>query len=637
MRLPRRPCSAPSRQVAIVNRPIRSLCRATAPAGAVARFRTAEDGSLTIFGLVIFVMMMAAGGIALDVMRSEVERTELQYAIDRGVLAAANLEQGRDPGAVVKDYLRAAGLDEDSVEVTSEASSLDRRVSVTAATHTKSLFLDMLGVDELVQPISTEAREVRTELELSLVVDISGSMDGSRIETLRSAASTFVAALLDGRENLTTVSLVPYNHSVNAGTLLAGVFDFTEEHPFSNCIVFPDADYLRLDQASGTRMQRMGHFDFRTYSSRGNAAGLVAEPNCRTDNYAAILPWSNNVTELQSRISQLGARGATAMDLGVKWGTLLLDPSSRDELAELTTSAEVTTGERVNGGFAGRPVDYSAEGTRKVLVVMTDGENTEQWDVKADRRTGNSGVHVVRECAVSPCATPNGTAGTVTVNHFGINLTVNLFGTDGSRCGRVDSSGRIIGAEWGNSPEGTASVTQFQRNRNLLSVGLCLARFDDTENGRYNLRYSIAVPGRGYWVPHLNKFQSTVYEASKAVHLTYRQLLGSVSTSYLANKIIPADSNNYNWNTRVDYFYSWQETHNQSRADANLSRICAAARAQGVIIYTIAFQAPTAGQNAMRDCAGTGNETRYFDVEGLDIAQAFDDVLASVSRLRLTE
>lgn len=39
----------------------------------------------------------------------------------------------------------------------------------------------------------------------------------------------------------------------------------------------------------------------------------------------------------------------------------------------------------------------------------------------------------------------------------------------------------------------------------------------------------------------------------------------------------------------------------------------------------------------MRDCAGSGTETRYFDVQGLDIEQAFKDILASVSRLRLTQ
>lgn len=501
-----------------MTRPIRSPRSSIAPAGALARFRRSEDGSLTIFGLVIFVMMMVAGGIALDVMRSEVERTEMQYAVDRAVLAAANLEQGRDPEAVVKDYLRAAGLDEDAVKVTTNLRSLDRSVAVSAATRTPSLFLDMLGVDELVQPISAEAREVRTELELSLVVDISGSMaEDDRLTDLKTAASTFVEALLVGREDLTTISLVPYNHSVNADSLLAGVFDFTQEHPFSNCIAFGDAEFGRLGRRPDMPMQRIGHFDFPNpippygFRNYDKAAGLVPDPYCRTDNHGAILPWSNNVAELQSRISQLNARGATAMDQGVKWGTLLLDPTSRDELAELTTSADVTQMERVDPLFVGRPVAYPTadkpnEGTRKVLVVMTDGENTEQYDVVSNpnpnRRTGNSGVWVHRECAQEPCATPGGSAGTVSVNLQDQDLTVNLFGKDGTRCGEVDPAGRITGAARGNT-EGS-STTQFQRNRNLLIVAACRARFDDTENGRYRVRYSIYLPKwNRYWVPHL--------------------------------------------------------------------------------------------------------------------------------------
>ena len=46
----------------------------------------------------------------------------------------------------------------------------------------------------------------------------------------------------------------------------------------------------------------------------------------------------------------------------------------------------------------------------------------------------------------------------------------------------------------------------------------------------------------------------------------------------------------------------------------------------------------------MRDCAGDGDvsmgdnfRARYFEVENLDIESAFDDVLASVSRLRLDQ
>ncbi len=169
-------------------------------------------------------------------------------------------------------------------------------------------------------------------------------------------------------------------------------------------------------------------------------------------------------------------------------------------------------------------------------------------------------------------------------------------------------------------------------------MAACRARFDDTENGRYVLRYSVYVPKvQKYWISHRAEYSSLPHGNTDAVQLTYPELFGSVSTSYIANTLLSGSRDNPNWDTRVDYFYSWAETHGQTRADDNLSRICAEARRKGIVIYTIAFQAPASGRAAMRDCAGAGNESRYFDVEGLNIAQAFDDVLASVSRLRLTQ
>ena len=246
-----------------------------AAAKAALAFGQREDGSLTIFGLMVFMLMMVGGGIALDIMRSELKRTELQYAVDRAALASAGLDQNRDAEAIVKDYIRAAGIDEESVEVTSTVQSDARTVEVTGSADVNSLFMDLLGVETLRQPVRSVALERRTELELSLVVDISGSMGGAKIETLRTAASDFVAELLRGRTDLTSISLVPYNDRVNAGSLVGGVFDLTEEHPFSNCVVFSDAEYRRLDQPNGFPLQRMGHFDFRTSYRSGNSPGRL--------------------------------------------------------------------------------------------------------------------------------------------------------------------------------------------------------------------------------------------------------------------------------------------------------------------------------------------------------------------------
>ncbi|SFI86527.1 Flp pilus assembly protein TadG [Jannaschia pohangensis] len=573
-------------------------------ASSVSSFHTKEDGSLTIFGLIMFFLMMVGAGVALDIMRAEVARTDLQNAVDRAVLSAASKKQTRDAETVVKDFVRAAGLDPDTVSVDSYDDGSLRRVSIASESRTNSLFLDLLGVDELVQPISSEAREVRTELELSLVLDISGSMGGAKINSLRSAASSFVDELLDGREDLTSISLVPYNDRVNAGSVVANVFNLTDEHTLSNCVVFSDAEFQRLDQPDGTELQRMGHFDFRTSYNDGNPAGLVTNPNCVTGEYGAIVPWSNDVTLLQNRIAGLGASHWTAMDLGVKWGTLLLDPSSRDELLTMNTSADVPDELRVDSEFLGRPADYRQAGTDKVLVVMTDGVNTTQWDLKPSRKSGPSAIYVERVCVGNCTDLPDVAAGEAPNG--------NTFGAKGLGCGTR-----------------TVATAEFYDQ--------CRAQFDDDVDGNWEIRYSVYSPARPnsnkFWRDATNSWANSPQGGNNAVRLDWAEVFGSISMSTLANEIMAGS----HYDTRVDYFYSWESTHGQSRADNNLSNICARARAQGVVIFTIAFQAPQAGQDAMRDCAGAGNQSKYFDVAGLDIETAFDDILASVTRLRLSQ
>ena len=618
-----------------------------AAAKAALAFGKREDGSLTIFGLMVFMLMMVGGGIALDIMRSELKRTELQYAVDRAALASAGLDQNRDAEAIVKDYIRAAGIDEESVEVTSTVQSDARTVEVTGSADVNSLFMDLLGVETLLQPVRSVALERRTELELSLVVDISGSMGGAKIETLRTAASDFVAELLRGRTDLTSISLVPYNDRVNAGSLVGGVFDLTEEHPFSNCVVFSDAEYRRLDQPNGFPLQRMGHFDFRTSYRSGNSPGLVENPNCRTDEYGAILPWSNNVTELQNRISALQAGSWTAMDLGVKWGSLLLDPSSRDELATLSIDPDVSDAERVNANFVGRPVDYNTDGTHKVLVVMTDGVNTQQWDLKPSRKTGASGIYVYREPLSVVCENYRANA---TVYSNG-SRSDGIWPEDVALCEGWVDAGRPDPAD--NTPFNlsvlgqTISLNLFGLNGSGcgtvgdLNEALCQAYYDDDQDNTYAVRFSVYDPAENeYWIDHQNRYRTSVYGGTAARRLDWAEVFGSLTMSYIANDIMSGMT----FNTRVDYFYSWETTHGQREADTNLSNICKQIRDQGVVIYTIAFQAPSDGKAAMRDCAGDGDvsmgdnfRARYFEVENLDIESAFDDVLASVSRLRLDQ
>jgi hypothetical protein len=62
---------------------------------------------------------------------------------------------------------------------------------------------------------------------------------------------------------------------------------------------------------------------------------------------------------------------------------------------------------------------------------------------------------------------------------------------------------------------------------------------------------------------------------------------------------------------------------------------CDLAKANGVTVYTIAFEAPSDAQRQMRTCASS--PSHYFNVEGLEIADAFDAIARQINQLRLTQ
>lgn len=72
-----------------------------------------------------------------------------------------------------------------------------------------------------------------------------------------------------------------------------------------------------------------------------------------------------------------------------------------------------------------------------------------------------------------------------------------------------------------------------------------------------------------------------------------------------------------------------------TEADANLRAICDAARAQNILVFTIAFEAPVAGQEVMRYCATS--EAHYYDVEGVEISEAFASIANTINQLKLIQ
>lgn len=360
---------------------------------AVAGFRKDTSGSMTMFSLFMFVAMILIGGIAVDVMRFENVRAKMQNTMDRAVLAAADLDQTEDPKIVVKDYLAKVGIeiDENDVQVVQSGSYpviTGRSVTAETTIPMGTIFMQLMGINELPAPAGSTAEEAINDIEISLILDVSGSMGNpaSKLANMQTAAKDFVSEILVGSEpGRVSMSVVPYSTQVSAGETLLNQWNVTSEHTYSSCIDFDSADFSQTSITSSALnpLQRTGHFD--PWSSYRNGA-TPRYRVCRDDADFSIQPWTDDVTSISNQIDGFFASGNTSIDLAVKWGAALLDPSSQSALTGMIAAGEV------DATFAGRPYAYDREDTLKFLVVMTDGINTTQYKLRPEYSSGLSGI-----------------------------------------------------------------------------------------------------------------------------------------------------------------------------------------------------------------------------------------------------
>lgn len=63
--------------------------------------------------------------------------------------------------------------------------------------------------------------------------------------------------------------------------------------------------------------------------------------------------------------------------------------------------------------------------------------------------------------------------------------------------------------------------------------------------------------------------------------------------------------------------------------------MCDAAKANNVIIFTIAFEAPDAGKTLLQACKS--DDGAYYEATGTEIVDVFASIGSSIRNLRLTQ
>ena len=382
-------------------------------------FESNEKGSMTILAVTLLMAAALLGGLAVDVMRFENRRTQMQNALDLCVLNAASLRQTLDEKTVFRNCVVKAGMTGTITNLTVTKGTSSKTVSASATETLPTLFIGMLGMNTLTVQATSSAAERVGNVEIALVLDVSGSMAGSRITNLKSAAKQFVSTLLaDDTDGRVLISVVPYNSSVNIGNQLTTKYNITNI-PFNTtnspdltnyrCVDLPDSAYSGTAISRTAPLPASSFVDTTAYVERdvfATPAAASATPvwinvTCRrtTSAYAGnvvLLPDftppgeqakvetpAKRIDYLSAYIDTLTATSQTSIHKGMRWGLGLLDPSMKDIYREFIASGQMPRSSR------DRPLPFGDPNVLKVIVLMSDGENTTDDFINAGFRSGS--------------------------------------------------------------------------------------------------------------------------------------------------------------------------------------------------------------------------------------------------------
>ena len=334
-----------------------------------------DDTSGTVFVIAaasIFAIAISAGA-AIDYSRMVSKKSKMDGALDAAILAAGvEMSKGvtnRTQIQVVFENFLFANLESmgdfgttawDDVEISQFSADPDTgEVSAQIQSSVDASIMQIAGYDELDIASSASVVFDQTDVEVAMMLDVTGSMRGQKITDLKLAAKDAVDILIpDNNTRGVRIGLVPYATSVNAGLQLARRVTRGNTNTF---VAGPPQFTTSQNVATNGCVTGRGGRDAATDVSYrvapvGSDNRTVNNPNsalrCPS---AEVQPLTNNRNRLRSQIDRYSAAGWTAGHLGVAWSYYLLSENWRDAYS-----------------IDSKPAAYSAD-VQKIAILMTDG------------------------------------------------------------------------------------------------------------------------------------------------------------------------------------------------------------------------------------------------------------------------
>ena len=339
-------------------------------------FRDVRGNATIVFG-VCAVPILVMVGSAVDYLRYNNAKTEIQAAIDGAALAAALPVDATDAQrkAIAKEY-----FENNLTSLTIDMPQLDVVISddtVTASVDTTmpAAFMLIGGIKEMaISEYSEVTRPFAGQAEVVLVLDYSLSMqDSNKYIRMTTAATKMIddldAAIDDGKLK---VGLVPFSGMVYTSMNANYVTQSSSTSTWTGCT--QDRQYpnnTNVDTPASNSDTKWGYYDNTKQNTGSFACSAYKSKGLK------IVPLTTDMASVKSKLSNMQPLGYTNIALGAEFGWNLLDPAPPfDE---------------------GLP--YNGNKNRKFLILLTDGVQTSnQWGSGGSRNVDNARPNLLSLC-----------------------------------------------------------------------------------------------------------------------------------------------------------------------------------------------------------------------------------------------
>jgi Flp pilus assembly protein TadG len=590
-------------------------------------FRRCRRGNVAMMWALMGAVLLGLIGITVDFTRAQMLRAQMQNAVDGAALAAArgDTQTPEQREAAAHAFFEAEMGDLAAGATLTIAELPDRQVRVSASMPMPVSLARIVRNEDWLLRVNSEAERSGLNVEVAMVLDVTGSMSGSRITALRTAATDLVNTVVRDVQTpyYSKVALVPYSMGVNVGSLATSV----------RGSIPPARSVSGAVWASGSARNI-------TNITRANPAVVTSAGHGFSNGDTVFIRNVSGMTQVNNRVFTVaGATSNTFHLQGVNSSSYnnYTSGGTSTECLNSTCSAVITSNS--HGFDVGDRVYFTGVGG------MTQLNNT-LFTIAA--RTGNTFTLAGSQGGFSNY-TSGGNAWCTTT---GCQYHAFTTAANGSQVFQISSncvserigaqaytdappSSALVGLNYPSSanPCPGAAIMPLTTDRSALNARIASFSAAGSTAGHIGLAWGwyMVSPNWGYLFPAASR--GAAYGAPETLKIVVLMTDGAFNTGY-CDGVVSLDSNSGAGaaSQRINCNATNGAPFNQAR------QMCIAMKQRGVVIYTVGFGLASQGQEAqdfMRDCA-TSEDHSHMAENNTELIAAFNAIAASITQLRIT-